>query len=152
MVFNLPWGIKDYAGSLFTIQTVVREQDLQLVTTYSDLLMLIFVATGLTVVIIRSVYLHESHINPMIVSRLANFNLLSLIKSSYEIYHKATIWTIFNILATVLILINVIAGRSAVWVGIIGVTATIILVVILLQDVYKEIENVRREPSKYKWD
>ena len=109
------------------------------------------VALGMLFVIIRAVYLHNSHIKPTLVARLANYNLLTLVRDSYDVYHSAAVWLIFTWVANTVIIINAIAGQSFSWVAVIATFISIVSTLVLFQDVYKEIENIRRKPSDYQW-
>lgn len=150
-IFDLPWAVKEYANSLFSVSTVLRTEDLSVVTSYSDLIMYSALAFGLSVMIFRATYFHNSHIKPKLLVRLSNINLLSLVQSSYEIYHSAFIWVVFCWISNLLILINVANQKTFVWVGILATISSVTLTGLLIRDVYKEIESIKKSPSKYNW-
>ncbi len=149
---NLPWSIKEYSSNLFSIGNALDIEQVRVLTSYSDMIMFITVALGLSMVIIRAIYLHNTHVKPTLVTRLADKNLLSLITTSYEVYHFAFAWLTFTVLANIIILINAIQGTSYIWVAVIATIFTSGLVVILLQDIYREMENIKKHPSKYQWN
>jgi hypothetical protein len=148
---NIPFSIKEYADSIFSVRAVVRAEDLLSVTSYSDLIMFLTVALFLTFSVFRAVFLHSSHVKPTLVSRLANNNLLKLIRNSYEIYHYAVVWIIFTWVSNILIFINIYRGLTYSWIGITTLLFSILMTVVLLQDVYKEIENIKHKPGGYQW-
>lgn len=150
-LFNLPWSIKEYTNNIFSFSTVINAEDVTTVTSYSDLVMYFLIALFFTITIIRAVYLHSSHIKPTLVTRLANKNLLNVIQNSYEIYHSAVIWLLFTWISNVLILVNVAAGKTFGWIGLAATLTSIMLTVILLQDVYREVENIKHNPGQYEW-
>lgn len=150
-IFNIPFTIRDYFNNFYSLRFVVNEENLTAVSSYSDLIMYIIVAIFFSFTIVRAVYLHSSHVKPTLITRLANSNLLKLIQSSYEIYHSATVWLIFMWLSNVLVLVNVFAGNTFLWIGIVITLTSIVLTAILLSDVYKEIENIKRKPGTYNW-
>lgn len=145
-IFNIPFTLRDYFNNFYSLRFVVSEENLRTVTSYSDLIMYIFVAIFFSFNIVRAIYLHNSHVKPTLITRLANSNLLKLIQSSYEIYHSATIWLIFMWVSNILVLVNVFAGNTFSWIGIL-----VTLTSILLSDVYREIENIKRKPGTYNW-
>lgn len=150
-VFNLPWSIKEYTNNIFSFTVTQQPNDIALVTSYSDLVMFIFIAVGFSITIFRAIYLHTTHIKPTLVSKLANKNLLSLIQNSYEIYHSSFVWLLFTWIANVIIVVNSLAGRTYGWVAVVSVVSSMILTAILLQDVYKEVENIKHKPGEYIW-
>jgi hypothetical protein len=149
--FNIPSSIERNVNSIASFSTTLRAEDVQLVTSYSDLIMFSSVALLFIFVIFKAVYFHSSHIKPVLVTRLLNKNLFHLIQNSYEIYHSAVVWLLFSWLASVLTLINVIAGQTYAWIGIAAVFCNIVLTAVLLQDVFREIENIKHNPGRYQW-
>ena len=150
-LFNLPWTVGQVANSVFSNGNIIRAEDLKTVISYSDLIMYIVVALGMVLILVRAIYLHNSHIKPSLVARLANYNLLSLIRDSYDVYHSAAVWLIFTWVANTIVIINALSGQSFPWVAAIATIASIVATLVLFQDVYKEIENIRRKPSDYQW-
>jgi len=151
-IFNLPVILKDYIDQIFSPKGYYLEESGVLVlSSYSDLFMYIFVAIGLSFAIIRVSFFSTAKVQPFLVAKLSRFNLLGLIKSTYETYQNAAIWLFFTWVCNIIILINTINQTTFVWVGISVTLASITFTTIILQDVYKEIENIRKHPGKYKW-
>jgi hypothetical protein len=149
-ILNLPSAIGD-VGGIFTHGTILKESDLKTVITNSDLLMFAFISIGAGVILFRSIYLHSTHIKPSLVARLAKYNLLTLIVSSYEVYHQAAAWIIFCWVAFVINLSNVITGKSE-WLSIVVIFITsVILTAILFNDIGKELDNLKSNPKGYDW-
>ncbi len=148
---DLPWSFKDYTNGLLDSGTGLMPEDLEIVTSFSDLVMYIFVATYFSISLFRAIFLHNTHIKPTFVAKLANKNLINLIQNSYEIYHSAATNLIFLWVGSLLILTNTITGVTYIWIGIMCLGVTIILTSLLLQDVYREIESIKKNPSKYNW-
>lgn len=149
--WDLPWEFRDYSQSLFEAGTSVRAEDLKLVASVSDVVMYIFVATYFSITVIRAVFFHNTHVKPALVTKLANQSLLKLIQTSYDIYHSGATNLVFLWLATALIAFNVATERTELWIGVVSVVASIILTTLLLQDVYREIENIKHKPGRYEW-
>ncbi|MFS8131183.1 MAG: hypothetical protein ACMG57_04345 [Candidatus Dojkabacteria bacterium] len=150
-LFNLPWTVGQVANSVFSNGNIIRAEDLKTVISYSDLIMFTIVALGMSLILFRAVYLHNSHIKPALVARLANYNLLSLIRDSYDVYHSAAVWIIFTWVANTIVVINALSGQSFTWIAAVATFISIIATLVLFQDIYKEIENIRRKPSDYQW-
>lgn len=151
-LLNIPIGLSQYSDNLFSIggQSLSLD-DVRFITSYSDLIMFTVLAIVFSINIFRAIYLHNSHIKPTLVTKLADNNLLNLIKDSYEIYHSATAWLGFTALTNAVILVNVVNGFTYAWIGLLTVTITALLTVLLLQDVHKEIENIKKHPGQYNW-
>lgn len=152
-ILNLPISLSQYSDNLFSIGgESLTPEDIRFITSYSDLIMYTALALVFSFNIVRAIYLHNSHIKPTLVTKLADNNLLNLIKDSYEIYHSATAWLGFTALANAVILVNVLSGATYLWVGIITVLITTLLAVLLLHDVHREIENIKKHPGQYNWN
>ncbi len=142
--FNLPIGLTQIPSVIFTVRPVVLPEDLQTLSTYSDIMMYVFLAISFSLVLVQAAHFHDTHINPSLLIKLSNRNLLGLVKSSFDIYHTATIWIIFLWLGFLAITINVLLDKTLAWVGIAALISNIVFTSILLQDVYHEIDTTRR--------
>lgn len=147
--FGIPYSLRDYFSAVYSLRFVVPSADIQTISSYSDLVMYIVVAACFSIVLVRAIFLHSTHVTPSLITKLANNDLLKLVQSSYEIYHSATIWLIFLIISNVLVLVNVFQSSSYAWIGVVCTFATIVLTAILLSDVYREIESIKKKPSNY---
>ena len=147
--FNLDWLVQQTPNNFLSFQTVLSAQDVVLVTSYSDLVMFAIVALGFTVNILRAIFLHNSHISPQLLNKLASKNLLSLIKNSYEIYHAASVWLFFLWICQAIVLTNALNNSIYSWVGMMTLLISILLTIVFFQDVYKEIEYAKQHPGKY---
>ncbi len=147
--FNLDWVVQQTPNNFLSFQTVLSAQNVVLVTSYSDLIMFCAIALGFTINLLKAIFLHNSHISPQMLNRLANRNLLSLIKNSYEIYHSASVWLFFLWVAVAIVITNTLNNAIYSWVGLATLLVSILLTIVFFQDVYKEIENARLHPGKY---
>ena len=107
--FNLNFTVKN-ADIFFILPQVSFESitDYTLAENYSNLAMFVVVALGTLLVLLRSHFLHVSHIRPNLHARLVALNLDSLVAPSYHLYHQAAIWLIFLWLVTGFLLISTI--------------------------------------------
>lgn len=145
-IYKLPWGVQQAATEII-LRPAVNSSDLITISTYSDLVMFLIMSLGMLWVLIQATYFHDTHISPQMLVKLTNNDLFGLIKSSYEIYHRAAIWTLFAWLAGVTIWVNVFSGKTELWVGVIALVANVVYTIFLLQDVYREINLSRRNFS-----
>lgn len=143
-IFNIPISIVEASNSLFSVRPEVLPQDLQIVNTYSDMIMYLFVAAGFSFVLLQATKFHETHIKPGLLVKLSNYNLMGLVKSSFDIYHYAAIWLLGLWLTTVLIALNAAFAKTEIWLSVATIIASVIFTSILLQDVYKEIELAKK--------
>lgn len=148
-LFNIT--IQEYSTSYFGITPLVSNQDLAVLTSYSDLFMYSFVAGIFTIILLRSIFLHDTHMKPKVASVLAKNNLIFLMQNSYNIYHSAFIALIFTLIANFLILFNVVSGQTFLWVFLVTAIYTALLIFGLAYDAYQEIRNIRQKPGKYEW-
>lgn len=151
IMFNIDVSMRRYSDSIFSYAPEVSNSEIQVVSSYSDLIMFSVIAVIFSAILIRAVFLHSSHIKPTLVTKLANKNLVNLIYSSYDIYHAGAITLIFTWAATILTFANVVTEQTYAWVGIATFIASIVMTVLLLQDVYREIENIKKNPGSYEW-
>ncbi len=143
-LFDLPWSLKELPGGILSVRPALMPDDVVTASSYSDLIMYLIIAIGFTFVLIQATHFHETHINPRLLIKLSSNNLTGLVKSSYDIYHTATIWLIFIWISCGIIWLNVLTGKTLSWVAIATLVANIIFTTILLQDVYREIETSKR--------
>jgi len=148
-VFNLNWGITSDPNNFFSVNIQYATLAEQITaTSYSNLIMYLFVFIGFLVILLRALYFNSSHISPSLVAKLATNNLLNLITDSFEIYKKASVWLVILWLALFALLINVIIGKAYPWTGILCIMCTFITTTVLLKDVSREISIARKSLNK----
>lgn len=144
-IFDIPFTLAQLSQGLISARPEVPAEFVTTASTYSDLIMYVILAIGVVVVVVQATQFHDKHISPKLLLKLSNHNLMSLIKGSYEIYHSAAVWTLFIWVATVIVWINVLAGKTALWMGVVAITSSIIFCIALLQDVYSEIMHSKED-------
>ena len=141
LAFGYDWGIVTDPNNFFSVNIVYKTAQEQLVaTSYSNLIMYIFLFIGLSVVLYRAMFFSASRITPRMISRLANNNLIDLVNDSFEIYYSATVWLVILWLSFFVISINVILSRAFLWTGTVTFAASTVLTIVLLRDVSTEIK------------
>ena len=141
---GLEWQVNFVNNTIFSVFPVVFGKDLLIVSSYSDLIMLILVLSGFVFMVVRALYFHNTHIDPRTVVKLANLNFMGLIKGSFKIYTGASIWFIFSFLAEILTIVNMVMGKTYMWVAIFGAVVIIILTVVLIRDIEVEVRRHRK--------
>lgn len=144
VAFNVPWTIKQISDTFFSIRPAVSAEDILTVGTYSDIFMYIALGIGFSFILLQATRFHESHIQPRTLIRLSNSNLLGLVKSSFDIYHVASIWLIFLWMSLIVVLIDIVMSKTEIWVGLVCLIGNVIFTTVLLQDVYNEIDLSRK--------
>lgn len=142
---DVTWTIN---SPLDLLMPSVAAAEIRNVTTFADLIMYGLLAVGMSIVLIQSSFFHDSHVDVNAVSRLADYNLLGLIKSTYHLYHWGFIWTIYLLIGTVVIMVDYFSGRADLWALIITTFFSIFSIMILVKDVYNEIETAKKISSK----
>lgn len=144
-VFQLDWAIQTDPNEIFSVKIVYFSlQDRMTATSYSNIIMFSSVFVGFSLILIRALYFHSTHISPRMLARLATRNLLHLIKDSFEIYHQASVWLVILWLCLFAVLINVLIERAYSWTALFSFICTISATVMLLRDVASEISIARK--------
>ncbi len=147
-LFKIEVDVSSAAENILSIRPVVASVGLTVLSTYSDLIMYLLVASGFTFILVQATQFHDTHINPRLLVKLNKHNLTGLVQSSFRIYHSAAIWAVVLWITTCLIWINAISGASELWVAIASTVASIIFSTLMIQDVYREIELGQRQIGK----
>lgn len=147
--FNLPYTVSEYVSSVLNGTMVLPIEDAVAISTYSDLIMFLIIAIGFSIHLFRAIFFHDSHLSPKVITRLADLNLLNLIRDTYDIYHKAAVWLGFLWVSVMIIIVNMFIGTTLFWVGGLAIFTTIGLTIGLIQDAHQELVNIRNKPRQY---
>ncbi|MBU0975645.1 MAG: hypothetical protein ABIE03_03565 [Patescibacteria group bacterium] len=148
-VFKLDWGILNDPNNFFSVKVVYPTLDQQITaTSYSNIVMFLFVFIGFLAILIRAVFFSSAKISPKTIAKLATSNLLNLVGDSFEIYFQASVWLIVLWLSLLALLVNVILARAFPWTGVLSLCCTFLATIILLRDVYKEITKAKNNLNK----
>ncbi len=142
--FDVGWRINFANENFFSTFPVLLGRDLVFVSSFSDILMLMVILGGFTYCVLKALLFHDTHINPRMVARLASWDLLGLIKNSSKIYYSSVVWLIFSIISVVLVWINIVSGKTNIFVGIVGVLIIIITSTLLVRDIEDEISRAKK--------
>jgi len=146
-LFGIDISFETVSGNLFKVTPIVDNSinQIQVLSTYSDIFMFAVISVGFIVITIQSLFFHESHINIAMIAKLAEHNLLDWVKSSYELYHTAITWFIFIWLTVIIIMVNSLLHKTEPWVFVVTFVFTISLSVILVRDMIKEIKLLQED-------
>jgi hypothetical protein len=150
-LFNINLNLEAQSGSLVFFQTTVKSSDLILVSSYSDLFMFLAIAIGMSIILIQALYLHDSHISSNTINKLAKYNLLSMMRSSWELYHGGVIWLVFLYIANIIILINCTRGLTQLWALLVATIFSLSYSIIFFKDLYAEIELSKNHETNPKY-
>lgn len=150
-IFQIPWTLEQASQNvgMFGITPGIEAADVITASTYSDIFLYTIMAVGFSLVLFRVTVLSTHRITPKMLVRLSNANLLGLVKSSYDLYHQASVWTLFLWVTALTIIVNVALGKTEPWVALAAIAANILFTSLILQDVYKEIEGGRKNLGKH---
>ncbi|BDQ04979.1 MAG: hypothetical protein KatS3mg084_0497 [Candidatus Dojkabacteria bacterium] len=137
---GLDWSVRSVANSVFSIGLVYNSaEDAVLVSSYSNLFMFVSVIAGCMVVTGKSLLLNHRRASPYFVLKLAKYDLLHLLKSSFHIYKEAFVWTTFLIITTVYIFVSFLLGMTYGWVATMTLLFTLIFIWIMVQNIEEEL-------------
>ena len=142
-LWNIPLDFDSANHNLLQFNTFVPVDSLMVVSSYSDLFMFATILTGMSFIIIRAIYFHDSHISNESIAKLAKYNLLNMISTSFKLYHSGIIWLGFMWLATLLIIINFFQGLSYSWVLVISLLFSLSFSIIFFKDLFAEIDLIK---------
>ncbi len=150
-IFNLDWAIVQFGDGLGrpVVSPSIAPADIVLASTYSDLILMVIMAAGFSIILARATFLHQKNIKPSLLIKLSNANLMGLVKSSYDIYNTASIWLIFIWIGILTVFLNIVLLKTEIWVGIVALISGVVFTTLLLQDVSREISLSRKNLGKH---
>lgn len=122
--------------------------DYILVNSYSTLAMITVIAVGVLFVLIKAFYFHDSHISPLLTSRVFNLRLSTLIQNSFELYSQGTVWLSYLLLITIVSGILMAMGLIYSWIFYTGLIISVVGIVMLIVDIENEME-IRSGKAEY---
>lgn len=145
-VFGLDWALNTDTPYFAALQLdYFSTQDVLIATSYSNLIMFVFVVVGFSFLLYQALYLHSSHISPRMLSKLAERNLMHLVKDTFHLYFEAGVWSLFLWACVVIIFIHTLLGTMFTWIFFVAFAIATFLTVLLLRDVQSEIKLAQSE-------
>lgn len=139
-LLGLSWGIQSVNNALFSLGlTYPTIEDVKLITSYSNLFMFACIFAGCMIVTSKSLLLNHRKASPYFVLKLAKYDLLHLLKSSFTTYKEAFVWGTFLIITTVYICITFLFGTTYGWVAGLSFLFCLTFLWIMLENIEEEI-------------
>ncbi len=114
-LLNVQWELSKelITNSFFSVYILVQDRTLQALTnSFSNSIMMSVMCLILIVKIIQRKYLDDENISPRLLTRLAENNLLSLIRSAEDLRYELTMWVVFSWIGLFTVLMNTLLAYS----------------------------------------
>ena len=120
--------------------------DYVLVNSYSTLAMICVLSVGLLYILMKSMYLHETHITPSFTAKLFSMRLSFFIQSSFDLYSQGVVWMSYLYLLVFVGALMVMFGLIYLWVLLSAVVLAIISTSFFVVDIENEmfLENSKK--------
>ncbi len=139
-LLGLPWSIQTITSTLFSIRAVYQNpNDAILVTSYTNLFMFICVVAGCLMVTSKSVLFNHRKASPYFVLKLAKYDLLHLLKSSFHIYKEAFVWGMYLILTTIYVFLSFLLGQTYAWIAGVSILFCLTFLWIMVQNIEEDL-------------
>lgn len=148
--------VSKYFGVAFKITNhgfiVQNSYDYVKVNSYSILFMTIMLVIGLSYVLIKSIFFHDSHIKPTITAKLFSIKAESLIQNSYEIYTQGAVWMSYAYMLLVVSGIMAIYNLMYKWVFYVITGVALVATLLFVFDIEEEIKIKKDKDVEYDMD
>lgn len=139
-LLDLDWGVQSAENVLFSMGLTYTNMDHAiLVNSYSNLFMFVSVIAGCILVTSKSLLFNRKKASPYFLLKLAKYDLLHLLKSSFTIYKEAFVWGTFLIVTTVYIVISFLFGMTYAWVAGLSILFSLTFLWIMIQNIEEDI-------------
>lgn len=115
-------------------------QDYVLINSYSILVMLAVISVGLLYILLKSFYVHDSHVTPHLTAKLFSLRLSSFIQTSFDLYSQGTVWTSYLYLMLLVSGVMVAFGLIYSWVFLAALVLSIVTTVLFVLDIENEVD------------
>ena len=122
------------------------------VNSYSTLIMVALLMIGISYILIKSLFFHDSHIKPAVTSKLFSLNAQSLIQGSFELYTQGIVWLSYSYLLLLVSGIMALSNLMYDWVFYITFGSTLLATVLFVSDVEDEIKIKKENKEDYDAD
>ena len=111
---NIDWGIAEFANSLVSTTPVVFRKDLETVATNSNLIMfgVFYIFLGVQILF---TFLRNRTDDSKMLEKIMKLNFLNILQKSSAVYTRLIVWLVYLWLAMVIIVIDTLLGRNALW-------------------------------------
>lgn len=117
-LLNLSWQIDTTGGNMAMSKIYYSNQgDVYLVTTLSNLAILVAMTLGTLIAIFKERYLNADNQSPKVVVKVTTLNLTEWLAQYDQVYPLLIAWIIFDWIAAAIILKDVLLGNCNLYVG-----------------------------------
>lgn len=141
MAVLLSWGSIQFVvvqndNPLFPFTFIYSSQeDRNFVLGYSNLFMFLVVLVGSMFVASKSIIQMRAKTSSHFVLKLAKYDLITLLASSYQIYKEVFVWGSFLVICSIYLLFSAAWGISYQWIAYISTVATLLYIWIVSQNI-----------------
>jgi hypothetical protein len=147
VVFLLKYFELDYTINSYQI-ILTNTSDFIAINTYSSLFVFIAVLAGLIWVTIKAHLFHDTHINPVLSSRLFNMRMEEIIHDNEVIFSQSFIWLAFSWLSTIMFGVHYLFSLSEGWLFYLALGVSVVCTALLAMDIEREISrDLHRKPT-----
>lgn len=141
--FRIPFSISNSGFIFNSSESYVK------VNSYSLLFMLAALVLGLSLTLVKSLFLHSTHITPKLTAKVFSLKLSSFIQNSFDLYSQGAIWLSYLYLLLLISAVMALFGLVYGWVFYISLATGILATVLFIIDIEKEINIDKIEKDDF---
>ncbi len=111
--------------------------------------MLAALVLGLSLTLVKSLFLHSTHITPKLTAKVFSLKLSSFIQNSFDLYSQGAIWLSYLYLLLLISAVMALFGLVYGWVFYISLATGILATVLFIIDIEKEINIDKIEKDDF---
>jgi len=135
-ILHINWFVSrdSFADSILNVFIIVPNNFAQQITvSYSNVIMMTIMIIVLSIKIFQSEYLDDTKVSPRLLMKLAENNLLGLIRNSFDLYYENFLWLIFTWIGLFSVMINTLMGSSYPYIFYLSIIFVSILTVLFIR-------------------
>lgn len=133
-----------FSSAGFTYQS---KEDFLFVNSYSTIAMIGVLVIGLTYVLLKAHFFHDSHVKPNVSAKLFSFKLSSFIQTSFDIYSQGAVWWLYLVFMTIASGVMGYFNLIYPWVLYISLAFTLVATYLFVIDVEDEVKTKGKSSS-----
>lgn len=137
--------IPNYNNIIFPFVLVFSSlEDKIFIISYSNFFMFLVVFIGCMAIAFRSTLLVRSKSSTRIALKLARYDLLSLIYSSYETYKELFVWSVFLIISCIYLIFSTLFDNTYPWMANLALVVTLVFFWIIIKNIQTELYLINK--------
>ena len=138
---GLEWSFISTDSSIYSIRIAYQNMDQAMqADSYSNLFMYLIMFIGFCLTLVQAYFFHDTHISPVVASKLIDNVFVHFISNSFEIFHRSSVWLILIWITTIMIILSTLSGNTYIWIAVISTLFTIMLSSLLAFDFERELK------------